>query len=71
MTQTNLTRPQGLGRIDPELRDAAATLDMVEFSADSLPAERERADRAAAERAAAVDTTGVSVESRSNAPPWA
>ncbi|MBX9638339.1 MAG: alpha/beta hydrolase [Mycobacteriaceae bacterium] len=65
MTQTNLTRPQGLGRIDPELRDAASALPMPEFSAESLPAERERADRAAAERAAVVDTTGVSVEPRS------
>jgi acetyl esterase len=62
MTQTNLTRPQGLGRIDPELRDAASALEMVEFSSDTLAAERDRADRAAAQRAAAVDTTGVTVE---------
>ena len=65
MTQTNLTRPQGLGRIDPELRDAATALGLVEFSAETLPAERDQADRAAAERAAAVDATGVTVESRS------
>ena len=65
MTQTNVTRPQGLGRIDPALRDAAERLGVVEFSADSLPAERARFDREAAERAAATDTTGVDVETRS------
>lgn len=64
MTQTNLKRPQGLGRIDPELRDAATALGFVEFSAESLPAERESADRAAAERAAAAHTAGVTIESR-------
>ncbi len=69
MTQTNLTRPQGLSRIDPALRDAAAALGIVEFLAESLPAEREHANRAAAERAAAVDTTGVAVESRTIAGP--
>ena len=69
MTQTNLTRPQGLNRIDPVLRDAAAELGVVEFRAESLPAERERANRVAAERAAAVDTAGVAVESRSIAGP--
>jgi acetyl esterase len=69
MTQTNLTRPQGLSRIDPALRDAAAELGIVEFLAESLPAEREYANRAAAKRAAAVDTTGVVVESRTIAGP--
>jgi acetyl esterase len=69
MTQTNLTRPQGLGRIDPALRDTAAGLGVVEFLSESLPAEREHAKRTAAERAAAADTTGISVESRSIAGP--
>ncbi len=64
MTQTNLTRPQGLSRIDPALRDAAAELGIVEFLVETLPAEREHANRVAAERAAAVNTTGVVVESR-------
>jgi acetyl esterase/lipase len=64
MTQTNLTRPQGLSRIDPALRDAAAELDIVEFLTETLPAEREHANRVAAERAAAVDPGGVVVESR-------
>ena len=64
MTQTNLTRPQGLSRIDPALRDAAAALDVVEFLTETLPAERARANRVAAERAAAVNTAGVVVESR-------
>jgi acetyl esterase len=65
MTQTNLTRPQGLGRIDPALRDTAAGLGIVEFRDESLAAERDHADRVAAERAAAVDASGVTVESRS------
>jgi acetyl esterase len=69
MTQTNLTRPQGLSRIDPALRDAAAGLRIVEFRAESLPAEREHANRVAAERAAAVDTGSVTIESRSIAGP--
>ena len=64
MTQTNLTRPQGISRLDPALRDAAAGSGVVEFLAETLPAEREAANRAAAERAAAVDTAGVDVESR-------
>jgi acetyl esterase len=64
MTQTNLARPQGLSRIDPALREAAADLGIVEFLAESLPAERENANRAAAERAESVDATGVAVESR-------
>lgn len=64
MTPAPLTRPQALGRIDPELREAAAAMPIVEFSAETLPAERERATKAAAERAAAVDTTGVTVETR-------
>jgi acetyl esterase len=65
MTQTNFTRPQGLSRLDPALRDLAAELGVVEFRVETLPAERENANRAAAERAAAVDTAGVGVESRS------
>jgi acetyl esterase len=65
MTQTNLTRPQGLNRIDPVLRDAAIELGVVEFRAETLPAEREQANLLAAQRAAAVDTDGVAVESRS------
>jgi acetyl esterase len=69
MTQTNLTRPQGLSRIDPALRDTAAGLGIVEFRDETLPAERKRANRVAAERAAAVDTGGVTVESRSIAGP--
>lgn len=65
MTQTELTRPQGITRIDPVLRDAASELGVVEFRAETLPAEREHADRLAAERAATVDTAGVVIESRS------
>jgi acetyl esterase len=65
MTQTNVARPQGLSRLDPALRDVAAGLGIVEFRVETLPAEREQANRLAAERAAAVDTGGVSVESRS------
>lgn len=64
MTQTNLTRPQGLNRIDPVLREAAAGLGVVEFRAETLPAERDDANLRAAQRAAAVDTSGVTVESR-------
>lgn len=69
MTQTELTRPQGINRIDPVLRDAASELGVVEFRAETLPAEREHADRLAAERAATVDTAGVVIESRSIAGP--
>jgi acetyl esterase/lipase len=65
MTQTNLTRPQGLNRIDPMLRDAALQLGVFEFQAETLPAEREHANRLAAERAAAVDTGDVAVETQS------
>ena len=65
MTQTNLTRPQGLNRIDPVLRDAAIGLGVVEFRAETLPAEREQANLLAAQRAVAFDTDGVAVESRS------
>ncbi|WP_445164203.1 alpha/beta hydrolase [Mycobacterium sp. Dal123C01] len=65
MTQTDLTRPQGINRIDPVLRDAASELGIVEFRAETLGAEREHANRLAAERAAVVDTDGVTVESRS------
>src|ERR1700722_19259991 len=57
-------RPRGIGRIDPALRDAAAGLDVNEFQAESLPAERERADRIAADRAAAVDIGNVAIEDR-------
>ncbi len=45
MTQTNLTQPQGLNRLDPVLREAASELGVVEFRAESLPAERERANK--------------------------
>ncbi len=69
MTPTNLTRPQGLNRIDPVLREAATELGVVEFRAETLPAERERANFLAAQRAAAVDTGNVTVESRSIAGP--
>jgi acetyl esterase len=62
-------RPRGIGRIDPALRDAAAGLDIDDFRAESLPAERERADRTAADRAAAVDTGNVEVEDRAIAGP--
>jgi acetyl esterase len=65
MTQTDLTRPQGINRIDPVLRDAASELGIVEFRAETLAAEREHANRLAAARAAAVDTDGVAIESRS------
>ncbi len=68
-TQTNLIRPQGLNRIDPVLREAATDLGVVEFRAETLPAERERANVRAAARAAAVDTDGVTGESRSIAGP--
>ena len=61
-TETDRARPRSLGRIDPALRDAAASLDIVEFRAESLPAERARADRIAAGRAAAVDTGSVEIE---------
>src|ERR1700758_873527 len=69
-TETDRAQPKGprgprrIGRIDPALRDAAASLDIVEFHADSLPAERERADQLAAERASAVDTGSVEIEDR-------
>ncbi|OIN81292.1 alpha/beta hydrolase [Mycobacterium malmoense] len=72
MTQTNLARPQGLNRIDPVLREAAIELGVVEFRAETLPAEREHANLLAAERAAAVHTGGpdaVAIESRSIAGP--
>ncbi|HEY0224963.1 MAG TPA: alpha/beta hydrolase, partial [Mycobacterium sp.] len=36
MTQTNLTRPQGLNRLDPVLREAASELGVVEFRDESL-----------------------------------
>lgn len=65
MTQTNLARPQGLGRLDPAVRDTAEKLGVVEFSAETLTAEREQANRAAAERAAAAGSGDVVVESRS------
>jgi acetyl esterase len=64
-TDTNLTRPQGLSRIDPALRDTAGRLDIADFRLETLPAERDRANRTAAERAAAVNTAGVAIESRS------
>jgi acetyl esterase/lipase len=69
MTQSNLTRPQGLNRIDPTLREAAIGLGVVEFRAETLAVEREHANLLAAERPAAVDADGVTVESRSIAGP--
>src|SRR5271170_4771803 len=57
-------RPRGISRVDPALRDAAAGLDVHEFRTESLPAERERADRIAADRAAAVDAGNVEIEDR-------
>ncbi len=72
LTQTNLSRPQGLTRIDPVLREAAIGLGVVEFRSETLPAEREQANLRAARRATAVDTDGsgdVAVESRSIAGP--
>lgn len=69
MTQPNLTRPQGFNRIDPVLREAAAELGVIEFRAETLPAEREHADVLAARRAAAAHTDKVAVESRSIAGP--
>jgi acetyl esterase len=62
--RAEVTRPKGIGRIDPALREAAAALDIAEFRAESLSAERERADRLAADRAAAIDAAGVQVENR-------
>jgi acetyl esterase len=58
MTQTNLTRPQGLNRIDPVLREAATELGVAEFRAESLSAEREHANRLAADRVAAAEAAG-------------
>ena len=69
MTQANLTRPQGLNRIDPVLRDVAIELGVVEFRTETLPAEREHANRLAAERVAAAEVeaaeSAVSIETRS------
>jgi acetyl esterase len=69
MTQTNLTRPQGLNRIDPVLREVAIELGVVEFRAETLSAEREHANRLAAERVAAAEVkaveTAVPIETRS------
>jgi acetyl esterase len=63
-TEANVERPQGLSRIDPALRAAAAALDVFEFSADTLKAERASVDAAGAQRAAAADATGVAID------PW-
>ena len=71
-TETNRAQargPRGISRIDPALREAAAGLSIVEYRAESLPAERQRADRLAAERVAAVDTGNVSIEDRAIAGP--
>ncbi|MGA9490184.1 MAG: alpha/beta hydrolase [Mycobacterium sp.] len=61
-TETDRARPRGLGRIDPSLRAAAAGLEIAEFHAESLPAERRRADQFAADRAAAVDAGNVEID---------
>src|ERR1700730_14886338 len=66
-TQTDRAQPKAprwISRIDSALRVYKAALDIVELRAESLPAERERADRLAAERAAAVDTGSVAIEDR-------
>ncbi len=60
-TETDRARPRNLGRIDPALRDAAAALDIAEFRAESLPAERAHAERLAAERAATVGDSNVEI----------
>lgn len=65
MTQTNLTRPQGLSRIDSVLREAAVELGVFDFRSETLPAEREHAKLLAAQRAAAVNSGGVTIETRS------
>ncbi len=57
-------RPRGISRIDPALREVAAGLDIAEFRTESLPAERERANRLAAERAATAELGDVLVEDR-------
>jgi acetyl esterase len=62
-TEANLEGPQGLSRIDPALRTAAAAVDVFEFSAESLKAERAKSDALGAQRAAAADTAGVGVDS--------
>src|SRR5947209_1027188 len=62
-------RPRGISRIDPALRAAAAGLELTEFRTESLPGERERANRLAADRAAAVDATDVHIEDRAVAGP--
>jgi acetyl esterase len=62
-TEANLERPQGLSRIDPALRAVAAELDVFEFRAESLNAERAKADTVSAQRAAAADTAGVTIDS--------
>ena len=49
-TETDRARPRNLGRIDPALRDTAASLDIPEFRTESLPAEREAADWLPTER---------------------
>ncbi len=63
LTEMNYARPQGLSRLDPALRDIAASLDIDEYRTESLAVERDRADRLAAERAADVETGSVAVES--------
>lgn len=68
-TEANRTRPQGLSRIDPALRDVAAMLDIVEYRTETLPTERDHANRLAAERAAAVDAGSVTIETCSIAGP--
>src|SRR5690349_1422255 len=63
-TEANVERPQGLSRIDPALRAAASALDVFEFSAGTLKAERAKVEAASAQRASAADPAGVAID------PW-
>jgi acetyl esterase len=51
-----------LVRPDPAGRAAAAGLDVLEFDAATLPAERDRLNIVSAQRAGAVDVTGIDIE---------
>ncbi len=61
-TEANRSRPQGLGRIDPALREVAAALELAEYRNETLAAERDHANRLAAQRAAAVDVGSVAID---------
>ena len=62
--EANPERPQGLSRIDPALRAAAAELDVFDFRAGCLADERARVDRVGVGNAASADAAGVAIESR-------